>query len=299
MSLGVDLMPHKTCTLDCVYCECGKTTHLTLARKPYVAVDRLQQELASFLEEAPEIDFITFSGAGEPTLHSSIGQIARFVKRRYPRYPLALLTNGTLFHEPEVRAQVADIDLVIVSVDAASASVFRRVNRPHPGLDLAAVIKGLVALRREHPGRIWAEVFLVAGVNDREEEARCLADLLERIQPDRIQLNTLDRPGTEPWVQPLDAEAMARVAACIPKARWTGAPTVPLAPSEQEEGLLLPRLLAAIRRRPSTVADMAAMLGVSEAKIRPLLDTLLTNGEVAAQTMARGIFYTAQNRSSR
>jgi wyosine [tRNA(Phe)-imidazoG37] synthetase (radical SAM superfamily) len=296
MSLGVDLMPHKTCTLDCVYCECGRTTHLTLARKEYVPVERLQEELSCFLEKGPQIDFVTFSGAGEPTLHSAIGQIARFVKRRFPRYPLALLTNGTLFFEPEVRAQVADIDLVIISVDAATVPMFHRVNRPHSGLDLPAVMEGLMALRREHPGRIWAEVFLVAGLNDQEQEVRCLASALERLSPERIQLNTLDRPGTEPWVQPLDAAAMARVAACIPNARWTGPPAGSGETVEQEG--IPQRLLAAIRRRPCTAADMAAMLGIAEAEILPLIESLVKNGEVEKKTMTRGIFYSAGDQSN-
>jgi wyosine [tRNA(Phe)-imidazoG37] synthetase (radical SAM superfamily) len=288
-------MPHKTCTLDCVYCECGKTTHLTLTRKEYVPEDRLLEELRRCLEKEPQIDFVTFSGAGEPTLHRSIGRIARFVKHRFPRYPLALLTNGTLFYDPEVRAQVADIDLVIVSVDAATASVFQRVNRPHPGLDLTRVMEGLIALRREHPGQMWAEVFLVAGVNDQEDEMRRLADVLERISPDRVQLNTLDRPGTEPWVQPLDATAMARAAACIHRAHWTGAPATGSAAAQRED--IPQRLLAALRRRPCTTADMAAMLGIAETEILLLVDSLEKIGEVEKRIMARGIFYFARDRS--
>ena len=103
ISLGVDLMPHKTCTLDCVYCECGKTTRLTMETKAYVPVDRIIDELSRFLSSYPDLDYITFSGSGEPTLHSGIEEIIHFIKKKFPAYKIALLTNGTLFFEPDIR----------------------------------------------------------------------------------------------------------------------------------------------------------------------------------------------------
>lgn len=291
VSLGVDLMPHKTCTLDCIYCECGQTTHLSLTRKAYVSVDRVQDELVSFLADKPPLDFITFSGAGEPTLHSGIQQIARFIKQRFPQYKIALLTNGTLFSHPSLRGEVAEIDLVIASLDAASDAVFKRMNRPHPRLNLAEMKEGLIALGKEHPGRLWIEVFLTPGVNDSEDELKAIREVIEAIRPEKVQLNTLDRPGTEKWVRPLDAPAMARAAACIHSTELIGSPGIRR--YEAVTGNISQRLLAAIRRRPCTVPDLSNMLGISGEEVLKHLESLMENEGVRKKEMPRGTFFLA------
>jgi wyosine [tRNA(Phe)-imidazoG37] synthetase (radical SAM superfamily) len=132
ISLGVDLVHHKTCSLNCVYCECGATTHLTTKRKEYVSVDQVKSELVDYLSRNKTIDFITFSGSGEPTLNDGIGDVIHFLKSDYPQYNVALLTNSTLFHQLAVRRQIKDADVVMASLDAASEAQFRQVNRPHP-----------------------------------------------------------------------------------------------------------------------------------------------------------------------
>lgn len=180
LSLGVDLMPHKTCSLDCIYCECGETTHLTLTPKEYVPLADVKQELTSFLAESPSLDFITFSGSGEPTLHSGIGEMASFIKTKYPRYKLALLTNGTLLGREDVRDRLLDIDVVVISVDAATRPVFRKINRPHPGLVLEDIVSGLVAFRKVFKKNLWAEVFLVPEVNTSREELSRVREALNR-----------------------------------------------------------------------------------------------------------------------
>jgi wyosine [tRNA(Phe)-imidazoG37] synthetase (radical SAM superfamily) len=291
VSLGVDLMPHKTCTLDCIYCECGKTTHLTLARKEYVSVNRVQDELSSFLVENPKLDFITFSGAGEPTLHSGIYQIARFTKHRFPQYKLALLTNGTLFNHEALRREVDEIDLVIASLDAATEAVFQRMNRPHPRLDLAAMKEGLIALGKDRPGRLWIEVFLTPGVNDSDDELRQIREIIAAIQPEKVQLNTLDRPGTEKWVRPLDPAAMARAAACIHSTELIGSPGN--CRYEAVTKNISGHLLAAIRRRPCTAPDLSNMLGLSDVEVLKHLEPLMEKSLVVKKEMARGTFYLA------
>ena len=148
-SLGVDLVPHKTCTLNCIYCECGRTTHLTLKKDIYISIDQIKKELADFLSHDPKLDFITFSGAGEPTLNSGLGEIVHYLKSQYPKYKVALLTNGTLLHLPDIRKQVFDVDLIIASLDAASKKNFTKINRPHTGLNLSNIIKGLITLKEE------------------------------------------------------------------------------------------------------------------------------------------------------
>ena len=148
ISLGVDLVPHKTCSLNCIYCECGRTTNLTIERKAYVPTETVLAELKTFLEPKPKLDYITFSGAGEPTLHSGIGEIVKFLKTNFPNYKIALLTNGTLFYQPELIKEVKSIDLILPSLDAASDLVFRKLNRPFPKLHIETMIEEL-AMRVE------------------------------------------------------------------------------------------------------------------------------------------------------
>lgn len=291
LSLGVDLMPHKTCSLDCVYCECGKTTRLTLTPKAYVPLESVKQELSDFLKAAPELDCITFSGSGEPTLHSGIGEMASFIKAEFPRHQLALLTNGTLLHREDVRKRLLSIDIVIVSVDAATREAFQKVNRPHPKLSLDEFEEGLISFRDMFTNSLWAEVFLVPGCNTSQEELTGIRDLLQRFRPDKIQVNTLDRPGTERWVTSLEDKQLKWAASFLQKAE-------PIPPPEGKAlleggGDSFERLLAALRRRPLTIEDVSRMLGVGDSEASSCLDRLVREKTVKKISMPRGTFYAA------
>jgi len=209
-SLGVDLVPRKVCSLNCVYCESGATTTLTRARGELVPTAAVLAELADFLSGQPALDYITFSGAGEPTLHSGLGVIISHLKKEYPRYKVALITNGTLFNDPAVRREVSGCDLIVPSLDAASDTVMAQINRPAPGLTAAQLIDALGELRREYRGQIWLEIFIVPGLNDTEPELALLVAAAARIAADRIQLNTLDRPAPEARVRAATRAALNR-----------------------------------------------------------------------------------------
>ncbi len=115
MSLGVDLVPKKVCSLDCVYCEVGKTTKLTLDCKEYIQLDKIKEELRSYFENNPDPDYITFSGSGEPTLNIHIGEVLQFIKQNKPHIPVALLTNGTLLFDERVKDAVMGVDVLLPS----------------------------------------------------------------------------------------------------------------------------------------------------------------------------------------
>ncbi|MDK2863513.1 MAG: hypothetical protein PWQ46_1223, partial [Methanomicrobiaceae archaeon] len=176
ISLGIDLVPHKTCSFNCIYCECGQTTDLTCERREYVPTNRVIAELDDFLATAPDLDYVTFAGSGEPTLHSGIGEIISFIKDRYPRYRVAVLTNSALFTDPDVRAALMRADLVVPSLDAVSEEVFVKINRPSPGITAGQVLEGLLDFAREYTGEVWLEIFIVPGVNDTDKELRLLKD---------------------------------------------------------------------------------------------------------------------------
>jgi len=199
VSLGIDLVPYKTCSFDCVYCECGKTTNKTIKRIEYVPTHEIINELKTYLDKNPELDYVTFSGAGEPTLHNGIKQIIDFLEQNY-QYKVAVLTNASLFYDKKVRMEIKNADLVKPKLDAGSDEIFKKINRPHENLNLNKIINGLIEFRKEYYGKIYLEIFIIPNLNDTTTELEKIKDIVKKINPDKIQLNTLDRPGTEKWV---------------------------------------------------------------------------------------------------
>lgn len=283
-------MPHKTCSLDCVYCECGKTTHLTLTRQAYVAPEAVKAELAAFLSSNPLLDHITFSGSGEPTLHSGIEEIIHFIKTDFPQYPVALLTNGTLFYDEQVRMQVMETDIIIASLDAATNEMFARLNRPHPRLDLKRIISGLLDLRKEYAKQLWLEIFIVPGMNDTVWEIAEIQKVVNLVKPDKIQLNSLDRPGTEQWVEPLDKDRLTVIQQMIEQSdiiqfdQAGGFGPVGLKNGYQH-------IVATLRRRPCTAEDVSRITGVAVDEVQRHLNTLIQIGQIQKHKMPRGDFY--------
>lgn len=214
-SLGIDLLPYKTCTLDCIYCECGETTALTLCRKEYVPPDEVLAELDEVLRKKPALDYVTFAGSGEPLLHSGISLIINWLKKHYPHYAVAVLTNGTLLSHKEVRAELKEADLVIPSLDAVTEANFQMINRPYEGLSCEGLVSGLVQFRREYDGEICLEVFIIPGLNDDSSELKKMREIIHLVSPDRVQLNTLDRLGTEEWVRPASEAELRKCAAAL------------------------------------------------------------------------------------
>ncbi len=293
MSLGVDLMPHKTCSLDCIYCECGKTTHLTIKRREYTPVDRILSELKSFLKDKPVLDSITFSGSGEPTLHEGIGEIINYIKTDHAQYNVAVLSNSTLFNQDKTRNDVLGADIIIASFDAACNDGFKRINRPHPMVDLKGLTEGLSLLKQDFKGRLWLEVFIVPGINDIKSELDALKKITEAITPDGIQINSLDRPGTESWVEPLGKNKLREISDFFTKAEsvsYRKADPVMMKGSKDAIGV---RILATLRRRPCTIEDLSNMLGTDQNKVKNELEHLVETKKIEKKVMQRGLFYKA------
>jgi wyosine [tRNA(Phe)-imidazoG37] synthetase (radical SAM superfamily) len=203
---------------------------------------------------------------------------------------VAILTNGTLFHQPEVRKRVLQADVIISSFDAASETVFRKINRPHPALALREMVDGITALKEEFSNQLWMEVFIVPDLNDRQVELGRIQQVMDRIQPDQIQINSLDRPGTESWVKPVDREVLKTIQACMHNISMVdnvGGSRSATVFSGDLNGLIV----STIRRRPCTAADISEITGTNENKINQHLDILLKNGEVVTKQMPRGTFF--------
>ncbi len=213
LSLGINLFTEKTCSLNCVYCECGPSATTTVERREYVPTADVLAEIDHFFaSNETHPDSLTFSGLGEPTLHSGIGGIITHVKNRYPSQRVTLLTNATLFYDPAVRQEVLGCDMIVPSVDALSPAVFAKMyGKPHPSLDPECFKRGLLALKQEYRGELVVELFVIGGLNDTESELTLLRDFFRQLAPDLIQLNTLDRPAAYDWVREAGDDALLYV----------------------------------------------------------------------------------------
>ena len=296
MSLGVDLVPRKVCSLDCVYCEVGPTTKLTLERKEYILYDKVTKELEHYFSISPEPDYITFSGSGEPTLNSRIGDVLEFVKRKKPHIPVAVLTNGTLFHDRNVRRELLKSDLILPSLDAALDSSFQKINKPASQLKIETYIQGLEDFRNEYTGEIWLEILIIPGYNDSKENLTALKKAFKRIKPNRIQLNTLDRPGTIADIRAASRQEMQRIIEY-----WNLKNVEIIAAAPERKDIKSYRedtesaILGTISRRPCTLDDLIRILGLHVNEINKYLDVLEADGKIMPMRQERGIFYQLKN----
>lgn len=288
-SLGVDLVPLKRCPFDCVYCQLGRTFETCLERSEFVPMADVLDEIRRKLAEGAAPDYITMSGSGEPTLYARLGQLIRAVKAECD-VPVAVLTNGALFGDPEVREAVAGADLVVPSLDAAGEAQFQRINRPHRDLTLTGLIDGLMRFRAEFDGAIWLEVFLLDDASDEEIDA--LAATAQRIDPDRIQLNTVARPPAEKWARALEQERMQAICARFgPKAEIIA--SYAARGADSQGGTTEEDVLATLRRRPCSAADIAAGLNIHPIEAGKILSHLEEGGAVRQEERGETVYYVA------
>jgi len=290
-SLGVDLVPFKTCTYDCVYCQLGRTTNKTIELDEYVPVDGVLAELGDKLEEQPRPDFIGLAGSGEPTLHARLANIVAGVKA-LTDVPVAVLTNGSLLWRPEVRAGLAQADLVMPSLDAGTPSSFARVNRPHADITFEQMVDGLLTFSHAFKGTLWLEVFILAGITDRRQEVERIAAIVDKMRVDRVQLNTVARP-------PAEASAFTVVADDLEKLRGLfSCPCEIIAETRQSQPALSfgsenteDRIVALLSRRPCTIDGIATGLGLRPNEVLKYLEALCARGTILLERRGDAVFY--------
>lgn len=289
-SLGIDLVPHKICTYDCIYCQIGKTTDKTLVRKEYVPAGEILEEVRRFLkEEISAIDHLSLSGSGEPTLNSRIGSIIEEIKA-ITSIPVAVITNGSLLYEEEVRQDLLQADIVLPSLDAVSREVFDKVNRPLSGFSIDKVIEGLVEFRKVYKGQIWLEILFCKGINDSEEELLKMEKAIERIQPDLIHLNTVVRPPSEKWVVPLDQKEMERIKTFFGE-RASIISEFDRHPSSILERDIKEEILKILRRRPLSLSDLSKGMGIPRNELDRYLEPLTREGKIQTRIFDDSIYY--------
>jgi len=257
-SLGVDLVPFKTCTYDCIYCQLGRTPQKTVERKEWVPLEDVLKELRSRLSSQP--DYITLSGSGEPTLSLRLGELISNIQAMTD-VPVAVLTNGSLLWREDVRRDLRNADVVIPSLDAGDPAVFRAVNRPHEQISFNKMLDGLIDFRQEFQGQYWLEVFLLDGYTAMEAELAKMASCVDLIRPDRIQINTVTRPPAEGFAVGVSHERMVALAGLLRP------PAEVISDScdtrgHDEFASSREEILSLLRRRPCSIEDIADGLGM-------------------------------------
>lgn len=300
-SLGIDLLPRKICNFDCIYCEVGPTTTLTCERKEYVPTDSIIAEIEEYCSDPlrmAQVDVVTVTASGEPTLHSGLGRILKYLKETTGK-PVAVLINGTNLHNPEVVAALCLADVVVPSLDAALEKSFRKLNRPALCLDLQEIIEGLVGFSQVFAGELWLEVLIAEGINDTPEDLDALAGVISRMKLTRVQLNTVVRPPLEKFARPVSRERLEEIARSF--SLLPGVPMVEVIAHgasifaqgadvgeckakfrflRDEE--LIESILQMLQRRPCTAVDInrTFMLNGPD-KVEQLLEPLVKAGTIA------------------
>lgn len=277
-SLGVDIVPSKLCTLDCVFCEAGRTDKRGFVRKEYSPTRMVLEEIRTELERHQDTDCLTFSGSGEPTLHASLGLMIEEFKKR-SGLPVVVLTNGSLLWRDDVREDLLPADIVCPSLNAVSEDIFRRLNRPHPRLSATLVLSGLIEFRRAYRGQYWLEIMFVRGMNDSDEEVELLRDAVQQIAPDKVQINTVVRPPAEHFAKPVPLQRLVEIASLLgPKAEIIAAVG---SKKHSEDRICNTRdVMNLLLRRSMSAAEIADCLSVGLPEVQNEVQRLLEAGKV-------------------
>ena len=288
-SLGVDLVPFKTCSYDCIYCQLGRTTNKTIKRKEWVPIDIVTEQLKEKLDSNP--DYITLSGSGEPTLYSRLEYLISRIKD-ITDIPVAVLTNGSLLWLPEVRNALKSADLVVPSLDAGSSQIFQYVNRPHSDITFSKMLDGLVKFRDEYSGKYWLEIFLLAGVTTPETEINRLKTCISSIQPDKVQVNTVTRPPAEGFAEPVPQKQLQIITDKLYEKAEVIADYSEVH-KQQDFSAQREDVLTLLKRRPCSVEDIAAGLGLHRNEVVKYVEELSSEGKIEAKPQNQQLYYKA------
>jgi len=292
-SLGVDLIPRKHCSFDCIYCQVGRTTHKEVERRSFSDPYLVVKEVMARLKEGGRIDFISFSGSGEPTLSADLGRIIGEVKGR-TKIPVAVITNGSLLFMEDVRKEVGLADLVLPSLDATGEGVFELINRPHHTLSFDLLVRGLKAFRKAYKGSIWLEIMLINSINDSMEHMRIFKELITGVAADKVQLNTVTRPPVDSAAVGLDEGRLSSIT------RFFGRKCEVIQAFAGKEARRPDRrqwtasVVETLKRRFLSLDDVVLTTGVSRAAAKAGLDRLSREGRIRLVEVNRERFYTAR-----
>ena len=292
-SLGVDLVPHKVCSYDCVYCQLGRTKKKTIERKAYVPMEAILNQVQEKLSEGISADYITLAGSGEPTLNTEIGALIRELKK-HSEIPVAVLTNSSLLGNGQVREALMGADAVLPSFDAHDQEGFETINRPHPAINFETMVDGLIAFRKEYPGEIWLEVFILEGINATEADALEFKYWIEKVNPQKVHVNTAVRPTAETYVRRVPVQEMAKLCSII---GGRAEVITPFKDTERHErgADIEEDLLNLLARRPCTLDDISSGLNVHKNEMLKYIELLVKNHRVEEVEKGSVVYYQLKN----
>lgn len=291
ISLGIDLLPFKTCSFNCIYCECGRTTQYLNERKEFFPVEDIFSEISDYLSNNEYPDFLTFSGSGEPTLYSKLGDLISMCKSNFPEVKIAIITNSSLLYREDVRKECSLADVVLPSLDSARLESFIKLDRPLDKDKLNLIILGLIEFRKIYDKEIWLEIFFAQGINDTEEDLESLYQAIIKIKPDLVQLNTLDRPPAESFTKPVTKKFLEDIAK-----RWNDLPVEIISRYKNRNEIenyskeFEQQLLNALKRRPLTRSDLIAAFNKPMVEIAKYLDILEYEKKIKNVILNKKIF---------
>lgn len=280
LSLGLDLLGCRVCSMDCVYCEVGATDTLTLERKAYVPATDILAELEDWASKGFKTDYVTLGGSGEPCLNTEMREIMDGVRRILPGKKIAVLTNSTLLTDPSVREELQGADVVLPSLDSLVEEEFRRINRAHKNVSPLDIAEGMLTFRSEYTGCIYLEILLATGYNDSQENLERLKDFIDRLKPDRVDITTLSRPGTRTTAKAVDPKTLKRWQKELGGTAQTTKAAAPARDLPVEKTLAM--IEPSLARRPQTAVQLASALGATKASVRRALAALDEAGKLSS-----------------
>lgn len=289
-SLGIDIVAAKSCTANCVYCQIGSCEPLPPVRKRFFAPDEIEADIRTAVESADAIDWLTFSGSGEPTLSSDLGRFIRFAKS-LETAPVCVLTNGTLLSDPNVREELALADLVVPNLDAATPELFKKVVRPHSSISFDGYIDGMKAFSRGFAGDLHLEIVLLKGINDSEEHLRQLADLVGEIAPCGVWIGTVKRPPAESYIEAVSVDVLERASQLIGEKAQIIRDYVGKRGENFVSWDLVEKITNLLERRPETAEGIADGLSANYHEVLKAITRLEESKKIVSSKIGDKIFY--------
>jgi len=293
-SLGIDLIPYKNCSYDCIYCQLGRTTIKTVERKSFknLNIVDFKKSLFEKIKREDTIDYLTFSGLGEPTLSTELKGLIKAAKE-VSDIPVLVLTNGSLLFINEVFEDLKNADALKISLDAPNADVFKVINRPHESIEYEDTLKGLKNICEFFNGNIFIEIMLLKNINDSKENLFQFKNILNQLKSTnikKIQINTPYRPSGVEEVYPPDEETLKEALRVLD---FDSEIIKPADSKFKKEGdiFLRDKIIEICRRRPSTIKDLGSSTGASPNEIIKHVNILLNENKLKSKIYKEGRYY--------
>lgn len=290
-SLGIDLSPDKKqCNFDCLYCEL-KGAKSVQASHHFPSVETIIEALKKALTTYQKIDVITLTANGEPTLYPDLKRLVKEINAIKGSHQLLILSNSSTIGEERVQESLLDVDIVKLSLDCATPSCFKKLDRPHKSISLEKIIEGMKRFKTLYKGQLVIEILVVEGINDTQAAFEALKTVLFEINPHRIDIGTIDRPP-EYAVRGVSVQRLMELASVLEGLH------VNIAYHKHYTGLKhafdASHILEMLKRRPLSEDDV--MHGFDETS-KHLLEKLFLEKKIFLKKVAGIRFYTCKESS--